>query len=130
MRFYVASGLLDRPDGAGTAATYNYKHLLQLLAIKIRQREGATLETIKKEMKEFTGDALERRVATSMAPTLGIGADVTALRDKDSATAWRRVSIADGIEIHVREDSPAARESSVVAMRDAVRSALGREDGR
>lgn len=130
VRFYVASGLLDRPDGAGTAATYNYKHLLQLLAIKIRQREGATLEVIKKEMKEFTGDALERRVATSLAPTLGIGADVTALRDRDSAAAWRRVNIADGIEIHVREDSPAARESSVVAMRDAVRSALGREDVR
>jgi len=130
VRFYVASGLLDRPDGAGTAATYNYKHLLQLLAIKIRQREGATLEIIKKEMKEFTGDSLERRVATSLAPTLGIGADVTALRDRDSAAAWRRVNIADGIEIHVREDSPAARESSVVAMRDAVRSALGREDVR
>lgn len=128
VRFYVASGLLDRPDGAGTAATYNYKHLLQLLAIKIRQREGATLEVIKKEMKEFTGDALERRVATSLAATLGIGADVTALRDNDSAAAWRRVNIADGIEIHVREDSPAAREGSVVAMRDAVRAALGRED--
>ena len=47
MRFYVANGLLDRPEGAGTAATYNYRHLLQLLAIKIRQREGATLEGIK-----------------------------------------------------------------------------------
>ena len=60
VRFYVASGLLDRPEGAGTAATYNYRHLLQLLSIKIRQREGATLEGIKKEMKEVTGDALER----------------------------------------------------------------------
>ena len=130
VRFYVASGMLDRPDGTGTAATYNYRHLLQLLAIKVRQREGATLETIKKEMKEFTGDALERRVATSLAPTLGIGADVTALRDKDSAAAWRRVNIADGIEIHVREDSPAARESAVVAMREAVRATLGREDVR
>src|SRR5205085_11871082 len=46
VRFYVANGLLDRPDGTGTSATYNYRHLLQLLAIKIRQREGATLETI------------------------------------------------------------------------------------
>ena len=81
-------------------------------------------------MKEFTGDALERRVATSLAPTLGIGADVTALRDKDSAAAWRRVNIADGIEIHVREDSPAARESSLVAMREALRATLGREDVR
>jgi hypothetical protein len=30
----------------------------------------------------------------------------------------------------VREDTPAARESAVVAMREAVRAALGREDVR
>jgi DNA-binding transcriptional MerR regulator len=130
VRFYVASGLLDRPEGAGTAATYNYRHFLQLLAIKIRQREGATLETIKKEMKEFAGDALERRVATSLAPALGAGADTVAQRDTDPIPVWRRVNVADGIELHVREDTPAARESAVVAMREAVRAALGREDVR
>ena len=130
VRFYVASGLLDRPNGAGTAATYSYKHLLQLLAIKIRQREGATLDVIKKEMKDFTGDALERRVATSLAPTLGINPDLATNRDDGAASAWRRVSIADGIEIHVREDSPASREGAVIAIREAVRSALGREDVR
>jgi DNA-binding transcriptional MerR regulator len=130
VRFYVASGLLDRPDGAGTSATYNYRHLLQLLAIKIRQREGATLEVIKKEMKEFTGDALERRVATSLAPSLGIGADRAALHDHEPTAAWRRLNIADGVEIHVREDSPASRDGAVIAIRDAVRTALGREDVR
>ena len=130
MRFYVASGLLDRPDGAGTSATYNYRHLLQLLAIKIRQREGATLTIIKREMKEFTGDALERRVATTLAPALGMGADIVAGKDNDGAASWRRVGIADGIELHVRDDSPAAKEHAVVAMRDAVRAALGREDVR
>lgn len=128
VRFYVASGLLDRPEGAGTAATYNYRHFLQLLAIKIRQREGATLEMIKSEMKEFAGDALERRVATSLAPALGARADTAARHDDDPAANWRRVTVAEGIELHVREDSPAARDSAVVAMREAVRSALGRED--
>lgn len=130
VRFYVASGLLDRPEGAGTSATYNYRHFLQLLAIKIRQREGATLETIKREMKEFAGDALERRVATSLAPALGLGAENATRRDEEPVPVWRRVSVADGIELHVREDTPAARESAVVAMREAVRAALGREDVR
>jgi DNA-binding transcriptional MerR regulator len=130
VRFYVASGLLDRPEGVGTAATYNYRHLLQLLSIKIRQREGATLDKIRKEMKEFTGDALERRVATSLAPALGAGADTAQKHDSDDALAWRRVSIADGIELHVRDDVPAARENAIVAMREAVRAALGREDVR
>ena len=130
VRFYVASGLLDRPEGAGTAATYNYRHFLQLLAIKIRQREGATLETIKKEMKEFAGDALERRVATSLAPALGSGADAAQKHDDDALPVWRRVSVADGIELHVRDDVPAARDAAIVAMREAVRAALGREDVR
>lgn len=128
IRFYVANGLLDRPDGTGTAATYNYRHFLQLLAIKIRQREGATLESIKSEMQGVTGDALERRVATSLAPALGVRADAVAQTDDGHPLSWRRVPVAEGIEIHVRDDSPAARDDAVVAMREAVRAALGREE--
>ena len=129
VRFYVANGLLDRPEGAGTAATYNYRHLLQLLSIKIRQREGATLESIKSEMREVTGDALERRVAASLAPALGAHADVAVRNtDDDRPASWRRFAVADGIELHVREDSPAARDDALVAMREAVRAALGRAD--
>jgi hypothetical protein len=127
VRFYVASGLLDRPEGTGTSATYGYRHLLQLLAIKIRQREGRTLEFIKAEMREVAGDALERRVAQSLAPALGVGADTTALVQDDAAPAsWRRVPVAEGIELHVRDDSPAARGEALTAMREAVRAALGR----
>ncbi|HLS48211.1 MAG TPA: MerR family transcriptional regulator, partial [Gemmatimonadales bacterium] len=43
IRFYVARGLVSPPEGRGTAAVYTYKHLLQVLAIKLRQMEGATL---------------------------------------------------------------------------------------
>ena len=128
IRFYVANGLLDRPEGTGTAATYNYRHFLQLLAIKIRQREGSTLDAIKSELRELTGDSLERRVATSLAPALGIRADAVVLSDDEHPFTWRRVPVAEGIEIHVRDDSPAARDDAVVAMREAVRAALGREE--
>src|ERR687886_2478487 len=82
IRFYVASGLLDRPEGTGTAATYNYRHLLQLLHIKIRQREGLTLDKIKQELQDQTGDTLERRVATALAPALGAGADAAVAREE------------------------------------------------
>lgn len=126
VRFYVANGLLDRPEGTGTSATYNYRHFLQLLAIKIRQREGATLEQIKKEMKEVTGDALERRVAQSLAPALGVGADRAVQADDDRPHSWRRMPVADGVELHVREDSPVAREEALIAMREAVRAAVAR----
>ena len=127
MRFYVASGLLDRPEGTGTAATYNYRHLLQILYIKSRQREGQTLEKIKAELKDVTGDALERRVATSLAPALGAGAD-TVTQNGDEDRVWHRIHVANGIELHVRDDSPASRADAVVALREAVRAALGRAD--
>lgn len=127
IRFYVANGLLDHPDGKGTAATYHYKHLLQLLAIKIRQREGQTLDVIKQEIAGIQGDQLEKRVASSLAPALGAGLGAVTQDDEPDAS-WRRISVADGIELHVRQDSPAATESAMVALREAVRAALGRED--
>jgi DNA-binding transcriptional MerR regulator len=125
IRFYVANGLLERPEGTGTAATYNYRHFLQLLAIKIRQREGITLDLIKKEMKDFTGDTLERRVATSLGATVETR---KAANDDEPSASWRRMPVADGVELHVRDDSPSARDEALIAMREAVRSALGRED--
>jgi DNA-binding transcriptional MerR regulator len=128
IRFYVANGLLDRPEGTGTAATYNYRHLLQVLLIKIRQREGMTLEKIKRELQEMTGDALERRVASALAPALGAGADTVVVQNGTGDGVWYRIQVANGIELHVREDSPASREDAVIAMREAVRAALGRED--
>src|SRR4051812_22955492 len=129
IRFYVANGLLDRPEGTGTSATYNYRHFLQLLAIKIRQREGASLEVIKQEMKDFTGDTLERRVATSLAAALGATVETRRLAtDADEPASWRRLAVADGVELHVRDDSPSSRDEALVAMREAVRAALGRED--
>ena len=128
VRFYVSNGLLDRPEGTGTSATYNYRHLLQLLAIKIRQREGQTLESIKREMQDVTGDALERRVAQWLAPALGAGPEPVPRADGDVPLSWRRMPVADGIELHVRDDSPAARDDALVAIREAVRAALGRAD--
>jgi DNA-binding transcriptional MerR regulator len=130
VRFYVAHGLLDHPMGRGTAATYHYRHLLQLLAIKIRQREGQTLDAIKGELAGATGDALEKRVAQSLAPALESGADQAVQNDDAPAVSWRRIVVADGIELHVRDDSPAARGDVVSAMRESVRAALGREDVR
>jgi DNA-binding transcriptional MerR regulator len=129
IRFYVANGLLERPEGTGTAATYNYRHFLQLLAIKIRQREGVTLDTIKQEMKDVTGDSLERRVASSLAAALGATVETRRQAvDDDAPAIWRRVPVADGVELHVRDDSPSSRHDAVTAMREAIRAALGRED--
>ena len=131
IRFYIANGLLSRPEGVGTSATYNYRHFLQLVAIKIRQREGATLDSIKREMEDATGDSLERRVATSLAAALGATIETRKGGipvEEENPASWRRMPVADGVELHVRDNSPASRDEALVAMREAVRAALGRED--
>lgn len=79
-------------------------------------------------MAELSGDLLERRVALALAPALGTGADQSVLSGSDAPVSWHRIAVADGIELSVRADSPAAGEAALTAMRDAVRAALGRED--
>jgi len=153
IRFYVTRGLVAAPEGRGTAAVYSYRHLLQVLGIKLRQMEGSTLAAIAKEMVEVTGDVLERRVAATLGPGLPSpdrlpltgkeapprGRVARALRtwrpqvdaatepDTTGTTAWHRIPVARGLEIHVHEGHPLARRvgrSAEVA--DAVRAAVSR----
>ena len=126
MRFYISNGLMDRPHGLGTAATYDYRHLLQLLAIKLWQRQGQSLEWIKKELTGLTGDALERKIAAALAPALAASGDTP--EENGAVRQWKRLPVADGVELHVRDDVDASREDALLAMREAVRAALGRED--
>ena len=83
---------------------------------------------IKKEMREVTGDALERRVAQALAPALSLQMHPLVAQDGGSTASWRHVAVADGIELHVRNDSPAARDDVLVALRETLRRALGRND--
>ncbi len=151
IRFYVSRGLVTPPEGRGTAATYSYRHLLQVLAIKLRQMEGATLATIAKELAETTGDVLERRVAAALGPSLPppsrlplTGQEATprgragrALRawlaraepepQRLAGGRWLRVAVAQGLELHLHEDHPLARravpESDIA---DAIRLVAAR----
>lgn len=132
IRFYVARGLVSPPEGRGTAATYSYRHFLQLLCIKLRQMEGATLSAITKEMRELTGDVLERRAAQSLGNTVPAPERLTlratgamprgrsgramtawlvrdAEREPDSPTTWRRIPVSRGLELHVDANHPLAR---------------------
>lgn len=70
IRFYVTRKLVSPPEGRGTAATYGYRHLLQVLAIKLQQMEGATLEQLVKELGGLAGDVVERRVAAALGSRL------------------------------------------------------------
>jgi len=134
IRFYVTRHLMSPPEGRGTAATYGYRHLLQLLSIKLRQMEGATLATITRDITEAPGDVLEKRVASSLgtlpspeeldfrglvAPR-GRVARAVNQRSASSAGpesaapagAWYRLELDDGAEVSLRHDHPAARTAA------------------
>jgi len=150
IRFYVTRHLMSAPDGRGTAATYGYRHLLQLLAIKLRQMEGVTLTSIEKELTESPGDVLEKRVASALGSVpmpgelsvdmlsepRGRAARVFSQRSRASSPdvppshnptvpdgAWFRIGISDGLEVSVRSDHPAARSPAV---RERVARAVAR----
>jgi DNA-binding transcriptional MerR regulator len=136
IRFYVTRHLMSPPEGRGTAATYSYRHLLQILSIKLRQMEGATLATITKDITEAPGDVLEKRVAASLgnlpspeeldfrgnvAPRGRVARAVVhrtqsdeaktgaAPRGQAAAGSWFRIPLEDGAEVSLRQDHPAAR---------------------
>ena len=147
IRFYVTRGLVSPPDGRGTAAVYSYRHLLQVLAIKLRQMEGATLEAMSREFTGLTGDLIERRVATALGPTVprperlallqapGTGrgrvgrAVLGWLTPVEGAAAGgsdcRRLAIVPGIEVLIDEQHPVLRlNGDVEAITAALRQAL------
>jgi DNA-binding transcriptional MerR regulator len=146
IRFYVARHLVNPPDGRGTAATYGYRHLLQVLAVKLRQMEGATLETIERDLTGVTGDAVERRVAATLGPRLPRPADLQLLRGPGTARgrvaravdAWlappsdeaarssvcRRVAIGPGIELLVDEAHPVLQLGGDTGLAARVRAAI------
>jgi len=136
IRFYVARGLVSPPEGRGTAATYGYRHLLQVLAVKLRQMEGATLDAIVREMAGQTGDAIERRAASALGarlprptalelerrPGAGRGRVGRALDGWLAAppaagepSSCRRIPVAPGVELLVDERHPALRHPDAAA---------------
>jgi len=150
IRFYVTKGLVSPPEGRGTAATYSYRHFLQLLWIKLRQMEGGTLAAITKEMQDQTGDVLERRAAQVLGASLPVpdrlplrskgapprgksGRALTAWmardagRDPESASSWRRIPVGRGVELHVETAHPLARLGpDEAAVAEAVRQAIAK----
>lgn len=150
IRFYVTRNLVAAPDGRGTAATYGYRHLLEILSIKLRQMEGGTLAAIAEELRTTTGDVLERRVAASLGPGLppptllplyagkeqprGRAGQVLRTPPPEPARApdrtsdtWRRVPVTEGIELHVRDDHALAGEAELQRhVAEAVRLAIHR----
>jgi DNA-binding transcriptional MerR regulator len=66
LRFYVSQGLVDKPLAyEGRTALYGYRHLLQVVVIKVLQANHFPLRKIREMLQELSTEDLERLLEVS-----------------------------------------------------------------
>jgi len=83
VRYYIAEGLLDRPVGEKRGAHYLRRHLEQLLLVRRWTDAGLSLDRIR-ELQAGAPEDPPRRAAPP-----------------GSVEVWSRVTVADGLEVHL-----------------------------
>ena len=90
VRFYIQEGLLPAPLGVGRGSHYDRTHLERLLEVKAGQEAGRSLDDIRQRRRPSSG---------------GLGqASTPALASSIPRSAWRRLELAPGVELHVASD--------------------------
>jgi DNA-binding transcriptional MerR regulator len=101
VRYYIAEGLLDRPEGEKRGAHYIERHLQQLLQIRRWTEAGLSLERIRELRAGASDDPPPRRARPG------------------SVEVWSRITLADGVELQVE---PGRAGLSPEQVRSLVRS--------
>jgi DNA-binding transcriptional MerR regulator len=66
VRYYVTEGVIDRPDRQGRDASYNFRHLLQLLTARRMVEHGMSLNVIGRHNTLAPTQGLEEGLTTSI----------------------------------------------------------------
>ena len=82
VRYYIQSGLVDRPQGIGKGASYAQHHVEQLLLVRKWQLAGLSLERI--------GEVLTQQSGGPLPPTP---------RRAGTVEVWSHLVVADGVEL-------------------------------
>jgi DNA-binding transcriptional MerR regulator len=131
VRFYVQRGLLPAPHGLGRGRHYDAGHLERLRRIGELQATGHALEAIKRLLDGRPSPAPEPPTALPALPASPASPASPAApgprRPVLEAQLWTRLNIADGVELHVDAGRRELTVEELLAVRDAVRSILGRE---
>ncbi|MEO5797840.1 MAG: hypothetical protein ABIZ70_08130 [Gemmatimonadales bacterium] len=111
VRFYVARGVVHPPYGRGAGSSWGYRHLIDLIAVRLSQQAGETLETI----ADFRGRAgetgLEQMVAERLGPAFfrpRLVRDATPVAEPlpRLTTEWHRIALGDGAELQLAAGHP------------------------
>lgn len=135
VRYYVQRGLLPPPTFKGKDSSYGASHLLRLKVIKALQAAFYPLEEIKVLLATKDDPALQALLLAPPAPLLAARVEPAA-RIPSPAVAppgrmparappgfpdespWRKIVLAPGVELLVREGADDARVRRVVSMFD------------
>jgi DNA-binding transcriptional MerR regulator len=126
VRLYLHSEVLPRPPFKGSATRYQRRELLRLCAIRhLRSTEKLELKAIRARLNALTAPELEALVVRSLpagklAAALGVqpappaAANAAAPAGAPSSSGWiapaprwRRIELALGLELHLRDDASA-----------------------
>lgn len=110
VRFYVTKGVVQVPFGRGPGSSWGYPHLIELLAARLAQHDGETLEAIAAGREQLSADALERRTAARLAVPLPAPVEVTAPPIAPIGAAWHHFEVHPGLELHLHHDHPLLRD--------------------
>jgi len=98
VRFYVQRGLLPPPHGGGRGSYYDEGHLARLIAIRQLQEAGVPLDEV----------ALRLDGALQALPLR------TERAEPSPSETWRRLAIAPGLELMVRDGAYDPRTVSAI----------------
>lgn len=106
VRYYIQSGLIDRPHGVGKGAYYTQRHVEQLLLVRKWQLAGLSLERI--------GELLKQQAAGPLPPTP---------RRPGTVEVWSHLVVADGVELTLEPSRAGLTPEQVRAFFRAVTQA-------
>jgi DNA-binding transcriptional MerR regulator len=119
IRFYHQRGLIDPAFRSGRQATYSYRHIVQILVVKLLQTENLNLKKIAEITRLSRNETLQGILLNSQrgldmsgrAPVLA-GSDAGDLSSwpvgkhlplLPEETIWKKIQVAEGLELHVGE---------------------------
>ncbi len=105
VRFYIAEGLMDKPEGEKRGAHYLARHLDQLLQVRRWADAGLSLERI----RELRAGAAEDPPPRPVRP--------------GAIEVWSRVTLADGLELQVEPGRAGLTPEQLRALVRAVTAA-------
>jgi DNA-binding transcriptional MerR regulator len=97
VRYYVQEELLPPPLGVGRGRHYDQSHLDRLLQVKALQESGRTLDEIRALLSQAPGKMRARQGGRT-------GVAVPTIPPVIPRSAWRRLDLAPGVELHVSSD--------------------------